>query len=126
MSDLKWWCVDQNNSGGYFFEDNNVGTSVFFQGKSLDSIQDKIEDILREYRDYCDCCGERWDDDYLTENDGECGSLPTRYGKSIMSEECNLCWVGDGYILYYSDGRVSRYNPKDKTEVVLRLEWIEE
>lgn len=124
MSDLKWWCIDQNNSGGYFFEDNNVGTSVFFQGESLDSIQDKIEGILSGYREYCPCCGERWDDDCLTEADGE--TIPMRYGRSIMSHSDDRYWDGDGYILYYADGRVSRYSPKDKTEVVLRLEWAEE
>lgn len=63
--DLKWYHFRQNNSGGYFINDENVGEDVFIQASSVEEVKQKAEEIFNEYREYCDCCGERWSDDWI-------------------------------------------------------------
>ena len=58
--DLKWYHFRQNNSGGYFINNDNVGEDVFIQASSVSEVKQKAEEIFDEYREYCECCGERW------------------------------------------------------------------
>lgn len=63
----KFYTFSQNNSGGYFVENNENGVAEYVVieainakdawGK-LESIGDKVNDMFN----YCPCCGERWYD----------------------------------------------------------------
>lgn len=50
----------QNNSGGYFIINENVGHFVFIEADSFREAEDKFGDIVEGYEEYCPCCGERW------------------------------------------------------------------
>lgn len=78
----------QNNSGGYFIKDENVCEFVIIEGDSFTEIMYRAENLFKDYREYCPCCGERWDDDYKTEKD--LTEEPEIYGDPIsdLKKEC--------------------------------------
>ena len=91
----------QNNSGGYFIKDENVDVFVIIEGDSLKEILDKASDVFEDYREFCPCCGERWDDDYKSENNLE--EEPMIYGESVY--EFNDSWYKNSRaIIYRADG----------------------
>lgn len=70
----------QNNSGGYFIQNEYVDEYVIIEGNNLEEILNKARDIFKDYRRYCECCGERWDDDWKDEKDLD--ESPMIYGES--------------------------------------------
>ena len=91
----------QNNSGGYFIQDENVDVFVIIEGDSLRDILDRANDIFRDYRQYCRCCGERWDDDWKDNNDID--KEPMLYDESVY--EFNDPWFkGDKVIIHRKNG----------------------
>lgn len=101
--DLKWFHFSQNNSGGYFIENNEVGSEVYIQAVDAKTAIKKAEHVFEEHSEYCDCCGERWSY-YVDDDDGYL--VPTRYGKPM--EESDR-WFGKTAILHHADGKVERY-----------------
>ena len=59
----------QNNSGGYYIKNKDVDKFVIIEGESLEDILNKANHIFKNYREYCECCGERWDDYFTDEED---------------------------------------------------------
>ena len=91
----------QNNSGGYFIEDENVDVFVIIEGDSLKEVLDKASDVFEDYREFCPCCGERWNDDCKNENDLK--EEPMIYDESVY--EFNDSWYKDSkVIIYRADG----------------------
>lgn len=63
----KFYLFRQNNSGGYFIRDRKLGVdaNMLIEASSEVDAEDifaKIEDEygMEAFREYCDCCGERW------------------------------------------------------------------
>ncbi|CQR26013.1 hypothetical protein BN1356_02358 [Streptococcus varani] len=53
----------QNNSGGYWIENEDISSEVVIQACQLSDAVAKLEEILAidsEYKSYCSCCGPRW------------------------------------------------------------------
>lgn len=75
----------QNNSGGYFIQNDDVDSYVIIEGNNVEEILDKAREVFRDYREYCSCCGERWDDDYKDEDD--LTDKPMIYDKSVYEYE---------------------------------------
>ena len=90
-----WYHYDQNNSGGYFISNDDVGEDVFIQAYSAEEADEMAWEIVREYTEYCDCCGERW---YIDAHTGT--KVPEKYGKSV---------VDGSYKPYYDDGHAILY-----------------
>lgn len=65
MKVASWYEFDQDNSGGYFVENDKVTHRVFIQALSLEDCITKAEALGIYFngcdsgRD-CDCCGDRW------------------------------------------------------------------
>ena len=97
--DLKWYCLDQNNSGGYYIRNSEVRDTVFIQAASPREAEIKAKEITAGNDWYCECCGERWSI-WFSERDGK--EVPSLYGKSIYEME------GESFhfdaVLYYYDG----------------------
>lgn len=56
-----WYTDRQNNSGGYFSTNDDVGHFVAFEAKSAKDAAARFEPIAEvENEGYCECCGERW------------------------------------------------------------------
>lgn len=75
---------DQNNSGGYFIQNDDVDEYVIIEGNSPKEILDKADTIFDNYREYCSCCGARWSDLWMDENDIEMDQQPLIFGKSVF------------------------------------------
>lgn len=98
----------QNNSGGYFIQNDDVDAYVIVEGNSLEEILDKANYIFRNYREYCSCCGERWDDDWKDEDDLK--DKPMIYDKYVYEYEG---WFGrEKAIIYKIDGTKEFVNLK--------------
>ena len=89
----------QNNSGGYFIENENVGMFVIIEGEDLHSILDKARDVFHDYREYCQCCGERWDDNW--KGYGDLKLEPLICGTSVYEY---TSWFGGQAIIYRLNG----------------------
>lgn len=80
--ELRWYSFRQNNSGGSFYYDDNLGIEVFIEATSTREANSRAEDLgiyfngCSEYIDDdgewsgrdCPCCGDRW---YEAYGDGE-------------------------------------------------------
>ena len=78
---LKWFHFDQNNSGGYFLVNEDVAEDVYIQAENAEHAQDRARAIFFPYREFCECCGERWTIDYIRDEDGY--DVPTKYDVDI-------------------------------------------
>lgn len=100
---MKWWTFSQNNSGGYFIENDVVDQYVLVQAPSFKVANLIFNDLVSGYTEYCECCGERWDySPYNDEGDDE----PEIYGESVYD------FVGSSTrtscILHYIDGKIEK------------------
>lgn len=50
----------QNNSGGYFIENEVVSKYIVIQATTEEKAIEILADITIGYSEYCPCCGERW------------------------------------------------------------------
>lgn len=104
---LKWWHFNQNNSGGYFIQNEDVLEDVYIQAPNAGEAARIAEDIFSDYSAYCECCGERWSTYWLDEGQDS----PSRYGEPI--NECKASWFHKQCVLYYFDG-TRRYYKYDE------------
>lgn len=107
-SNSKFYTFRQNNSGGYFHENEEVAKYLIIQATSVDEANRKMKYITRSWNDYCECCGTRWDD----EIEGDGTDKPTIYGESVYGKLDN--WSQGSTIIYFEDGRIERLRyPED-------------
>lgn len=121
--DLNWYEFDQNNSGGVFIMDDDVGIKVFIQAESDGVANQKAEDVGIYFDGCeqgidCDCCGDRWyrvgdhlasftiyfwrseNDDYDNIND---------YAQAVANDSM---WAEVGKpvaVVYFANGSVKRF-----------------
>lgn len=111
--ETKFYMCTQNNSGGYFIKDNNVAEFVCVEARNQKQAYKKFQKILKNYREYCPCCGERWNDYCLLWKHDDYGSdTPTIFGynyKEIKDE----WYKNDEIIIYYADGTKEKYALKN-------------
>ena len=83
----KFYTFSQNNSGGYFVENDKYGVCeyVIVEAQNADeanSIFENIGDEVPGFHKYCSCCGERWHD--VDEHDGK--NTPSIYSESVFKQ----------------------------------------
>jgi hypothetical protein len=109
--DTNFFRFSQNNSGGYFIENEDVAIHLIIEALSAREAKSKMEDITASYSQYCSCCGERWsswiDDDDGTEEPQIYGEPITTYRPSYRDETC---------VIYYSDGRKENILIKERID----------
>lgn len=99
---LRWWSVSQNNSGGHFYNDDNVAEYVLVQAYSTSEAEAKLRELTEDSsHDWCECCGERW---YISLWDDEGTEEPTIYERPL--EEQTSGWFEAEARLHYHDGSV--------------------
>ena len=109
-SNNKFYTFRQNNSGGYFYENKEVAKYLIIQTPSVDEANRKMKYITRNWSDYCECCGTRWDE--LGYSDGT--NEPTIYGESIYGELDK--WSQGSTIVYFEDGAIERLRYPEEEE----------
>lgn len=104
-SENKFFLYHQNNSGGYFDQNENVDVNVIIEAKSeyeSDRIAEDIGIYFNGVMDDidCDCCGDRWHDspDYFDTIEEALEHTYTMWG---------------GTIVYLSDGKSYRVAVED-------------
>lgn len=103
--ELKWWVFDQNNSGGYFIQNDDVDHYVAIQAINVQHAKQRAEDIFDDYSEFCHCCGERW---YLWGVDEEDGkAVPHVYDTPYTEVEPRR--YRQNIILHYVDGTKEKY-----------------
>lgn len=65
MNEMKWYCFDQNNSGGSFDVDDKVCHRLFIEAESFVDAVEKAEELGCYWDGVgkgidCPCCGDRW------------------------------------------------------------------
>ena len=88
----------QNNSGGYFIQNEDVDVCLIVEGYSKKDIERRAEKIVENYSEYCPCCGERWNINIFDELDKE----PMIYDMPI--HEYNSKCTDEKAIIHYLDG----------------------
>lgn len=91
----------QNNSGGYLIQNEDVDNYVIIEGDNLSNILERANIIFKPYRRYCECCGERWGDDYVDETDLD--EEPMIYDESVYNVT-DTYYKGSKAIIYRMDG----------------------
>lgn len=104
----KFYTLEQNNSGGYYIQNNNVDAFVIIEAETLDQFNKISEDILGDYRSYCSCCGQRWGDSWIDEDDGKVE--PMIYDKQVVQFNDSFWCRGNKVIIYYLNGLKKTYN----------------
>ena len=90
----------QNNSGGYYFQDENVEEVVIIESDDAEKASDRLWAIVEDdYLSACACCGDRWE--VFGGNDGEY-QTPMIFGRP--ASETNY-----SHIIYYANGRKERF-----------------
>ena len=102
-SQLYWYTFSQNNSGGFFIQNDVVAEYVCIQASNAEAAIDKALRLFANYSRYCECCGERWSY-YVSREDGT--DVPCIYDTPVS--ETKPDWAREQCILHYADGRVER------------------
>jgi len=107
-----FYMYSQNNSGGWFQQDDDVVHYVIIEADSPSEADDRAESIGIYFDGIdrgldCECCGDRWSRTW--DSDGT--EVPSLYGTPI-EEESDDMWtkVGEPFAyVYYKDGTKKAY-----------------
>ena len=106
----KFFCYNQNNSGGSFVIDRRLAHYVIIEAQSGDEA-DRIAESIGIYFDGCEsgddcpCCGDRWDRAYGPGDDS-----PNIYGEDPAKYDDIFAQKGKPYChIYYLDGLIKTY-----------------
>lgn len=92
----------QNNSGGYYIQNEDVGAFVIIEGNDCRHITERAKDIFEDYSEYCSCCGERWEF-WMLDDDEDLDKIPMIY-EHKANEYKEKWYKGDKIIIHYLDG----------------------
>lgn len=56
----KFYTVCQNNSGGYFINNEHVAEFLIIEAMDENQFEERLNLITDKYSEYCPCCGVRW------------------------------------------------------------------
>ncbi|MCY7059545.1 hypothetical protein [Streptococcus oralis] len=96
---MTFYVYRQNNSGGYFVEDENVSAHVIIEAENEAQADIKFDEIIdkkSEYTTYCPCCGKRWSGVDETYQNVEVDSA--------VAEQLKKHRYYDKAVLYMADG----------------------
>lgn len=100
---MKWFTYDQNNSGGYFIDNDQVSHLICVQAETAKEANEKASVITEDFSEWCECCGERW---YLSERDSDGADVPAQYGKALS--ESSPCYSRKTAVLHFANGEVRK------------------
>lgn len=100
---LLWFHFNQNNSGGYFVENENVCEDVYVQAHTAAEAIAKAETFM-DNSDSCACCGDRWSF-WMDDRDGTV--VPMRYGEPAEASAPD--YFHCHYKLHFIDGHVETH-----------------
>lgn len=111
-----YYTYSQNNSGGHFTTDDNIGSYVIIAAKNANDANERARQIGVYFDgcssgDDCSCCGDRWFE--ASDFDGK--ELPEIYGSSVEESIKDLSPFRESVVLHNVDGtRVTYMRKKSK------------
>lgn len=96
----KFFTFNQNNSGGYLIENDDVAKHLIIEAQNAENAIGKMYDITSDYSEYCPCCGKRWSE-WIDDDDGT--EEPMVYDIEIKESPYQSSF-GSSTIIYYYDG----------------------
>lgn len=102
-----FYTLVQNNSGGYFLKDKNVDEYVIIEAENLSQFNLLADKVLENYREFCFCCGLRWEEYLVDEEDGE--KEPMIYGEPVEQFK-DFFSKNSKAIIYYLNGEKKIFN----------------
>lgn len=93
-----FYTYDQNNSGGYFIENDDVREYLIIEADSVDEANDKMYDVTEDYSEFCTCCGARWSSFWGEEGKEEPMIYDIPVNDVVKEMFTNSC------IIYYKNG----------------------
>jgi len=105
---MPFFHFSQNNSGGFFIENDRVQSHVIVEAANADEANARAKEVGIYFNgcyiaEDCDCCGDRWYSVCSTEAE----AVPSIYGTPV--EEFEYRGYNRGAWVYYSDGRKVGY-----------------
>lgn len=105
----KFFTFNQNNSGGYFVNNDEYGVAeyIIIESVSAKLAWKKLVDIgdnVPGMFDYCPCCGERWSD-WIDDSDGK--DEPMIFGEPINN--CKKEIFRDKAFVHYLNGEIKEF-----------------
>lgn len=102
---------DQNNSGGSFHYDENLGENVIIEARSPGEADEKFQELGGYFNGVekgydCGCCGDRW---YRSWRTDEAGLPLDELTKDFEGDPKSEHWWHrhpTQYVVHYLDGRV--------------------
>ena len=95
----KFYFEKQNNSRGYYIQDNMVDVYVIVEGINRLDAKNRFDEIVEGRCEYCECCGPRWrcvmEDEY---EDVE----------TLLKEK----GIESNYIIHFLDGSTTKVRRK--------------
>lgn len=79
--DTKYYTYAQNNSGGYYIMNEDVGESIIVEAPNSHMANLIAEEIIQDYTSFCECCGERW---YIEADDSDGTDEPMFFNKAVL------------------------------------------
>ena len=116
-----FYTVIQNNSGGYFIDNKDVAQVVIVEANTNYEAQRLLEDITKDYGEYCECCGFRWDLDFGIFGIQEGKEQPCLYDIPIREYLSGNAWYNH-IIVYYLNGSKVEYSPDNIEGKLLKVE----
>lgn len=109
--ETKFFNFDQNNSGGYFVENEKlgVGPEIIIEAQNYNEAWNKLEALGEQcsgFWNYCDCCGERWYKGWKEEGH----DVPSIYNTPI--ENFKATDFREYVYVHYYDGTFKRFDFK--------------
>lgn len=104
--------LSQNNSGGYFIndEDNGVCEYLIIEADNYNEFKNKLNEIANKvdgFYDYCDCCGKRWD---IDEDCIDFNNELLIYDESVYT--INKQYFREKCFIHYKNGNIEKVNFK--------------
>ena len=113
--DVKYYDFNQNNSGGRYKIDENTGQNTIIAARDMSEANERAERLgiyfngCRDGMD-CDCCGDRWSEQYSESKDVE----PLVYGSDPTSYLTKDSWgFHDKIVVHHADGTRETFTKKD-------------
>ena len=106
---MKFYTFDQNNSGGYYIQNDTFGICevVIIEANNASTAWEKLkslEDEVPNLFNYCGCCGERWSN-WNDDNDGT--ETPCIYDTPL--EEVKQSVFTKRAFVHYLDGSFKEF-----------------
>ena len=95
-----FYLFNQNNSGGYLYQNEDVDYDVIMEANSKNEAFNKLYELDSGINDWCECCGERWSS-YCPDESEDFIKLVKITSNSIWEQTLTIVHFKDGSKRYW-------------------------